>query len=136
MMQAAHKSSEVFNRFLLIAASVSLIVGGIGIMNIMLVAMTERRKEIGIKMALGATSGQILLQFLIESVLLCLSGGITGILCGIGSAYLLGSFTEFEWVLREKPLVIAFFTTILVGLFFGFYPAYQASKLNPIEALQ
>lgn len=136
MMQAAHKSSQVFNQFLLIAASVSLVVGGIGIMNIMLVAMTERRKEIGIKMALGATSGQILAQFLIESVLLCLSGGITGILLGIGGAYLLGSFTEFEWALREKPLVIAFVTTVIVGLFFGFYPAYKASKLNPIEALQ
>jgi putative ABC transport system permease protein len=136
MMQAAHKSSQIFNHFLLIAASVSLIVGGIGIMNVMLVAMTERRKEIGIKMALGATAGHILSQFLIESVLLCLSGGIVGILIGIGGAYLLGTFTEFEWALRDKPLIIAFITTVIVGLFFGFYPAYKASKLNPIEALQ
>lgn len=136
MMEAAHKSSQVFNQFLLIAASVSLIVGGIGIMNIMLVAMTERRREIGIKMAIGATSGHILAQFLIESVLLCLTGGIVGILVGIGGAYLLGTFTDFDWALREKPLIIAFSTTVIVGLFFGFYPAYKASKLNPIEALQ
>ncbi len=136
MMQAAHKSSQVFNQFLLIAASVSLIVGGIGIMNIMLVAMTERRKEIGIKMAVGATSGHILTQFLIESILLCLSGGIMGILIGVGGAYLLGTFTEFEWALRETPLIIAFVTTFIVGLFFGFYPAYKASKLHPVEALQ
>lgn len=136
MMQAAHKSSQVFNQFLLIAASVSLIVGGIGIMNVMLVAMTERRKEIGIKMALGATSGHILSQFLIESVLLCSTGGIVGILCGLGGTYLLGTLTEFDWAIRQTPLIIAFVTTLVVGLFFGFYPAYKASKLHPIEALQ
>lgn len=136
MMQAAHKSSQVFNQFLLIAASVSLVVGGIGIMNIMLVAMTERKKEIGIKMAIGATSRHILMQFLIESILLCLTGGIVGIVCGIGGAYLLGSFTDFEWALREKPIILAFVTTIVVGLFFGFYPAYKASRLNPVEALR
>jgi putative ABC transport system permease protein len=136
MMQAAHKSSQVFNQFLLIAASVSLIVGGIGIMNIMLVAMTERRKEIGIKMALGATSGHILSQFLVESVLLCLTGGVMGILCGLGGTYLVGLLTEFNWAIRGTPLAIAFVTTLIVGLFFGFYPAYKASKLNPIEALQ
>lgn len=136
MMQTAHKSSQVFNQFLLVAASVSLIVGGIGIMNIMLVAMTERRREIGIKMALGATSGHILSQFLIESILLCLMGGIAGILCGLGGTYLLGTFTEFDWAIRKTPIVIAFTTTLAVGLFFGFYPAYKASKLNPVEALQ
>ena len=136
MMQAAHKSSQVFNQFLLIAASVSLIVGGIGIMNIMLVAMTERRKEIGIKMALGATSTHILSQFLIESVLLCLTGGLVGILCGLGGTYFVGLLTEFDWAIREAPLIIAFVTTLIVGLFFGFYPAYKASRLNPVEALQ
>lgn len=136
MMQAAHKSSQVFNQFLLIAASVSLIVGGIGIMNIMLVAMTERRKEIGIKMALGANSNHILAQFLIESIMLCLTGGIVGIVLGIGGAILLGIFTDFDWALREQPIILAFVTTIVVGLFFGFYPAYKASRLNPVEALR
>ncbi|MFI0434541.1 MAG: ABC transporter permease [Parachlamydiaceae bacterium] len=136
MMQAAHKSSEVFNQFLLIAASISLVVGGIGIMNIMLVAMTERRKEIGIKMAIGATSGNILTQFLIESVLLCVTGGGVGILFGVACAYLIGLFTEFDWAFQEKPIITAFATTVIVGLFFGFYPAYKASKLNPIDALK
>jgi putative ABC transport system permease protein len=136
MMQAAYKSSQIFNQFLLIAASVSLLVGGIGIMNIMLVAMTERRKEIGIKMAIGATSGHILFQFLVESVVLCLTGGIVGILCGIGATYVVGMMTTFEWAIRQTPLVIALGTTVIVGLFFGFYPAYKASKLHPIEALQ
>ena len=136
MMEAANKSSQLFNQFLLIAASVSLIVGGIGIMNIMLVAMTERRKEIGIKMALGATSRQILAQFLFESVLLCLAGGAAGIFCGIGAAYIAGLFTEFDWVIHAAPLCMALVTTVFVGLFFGFYPAYKASQLNPVEALQ
>lgn len=136
MMNAAHNASQIFNYFLLIAASVSLVVGGIGIMNIMLVAMTERRKEIGIKMALGATSTHILAQFLIESILLCLTGGLVGIVLGIGAAYILGFFTEFEWAIRMKPLVIAFSTTVFVGIFFGYYPASKASKLNPIDALQ
>jgi putative ABC transport system permease protein len=136
MMQVAHRSSQVFNQFLLIAASISLIVGGIGIMNVMLVAMTERRKEIGIKLAIGATPGHILLQFLVESILLCLAGGIMGISCGLIGTYIASSFTEFDWAIRETPLIIAFVTTIFVGLFFGFYPAYKASKLNPVEALQ
>ena len=136
MMQAAHQSSQIFNQFLLIAASVSLIVGGIGIMNIMLVAMTERRKEIGIKMALGATSHQILIQFLVEAVILCLTGGAVGIILGIGGAYLLGIFTDFDVALSTEPIIWAFGTTVVVGLFFGFYPAYKGSKLNPIDALR
>ena len=136
LMVAANKSTQLFNQFLLIAASISLVVGGIGIMNIMLVAMTERRKEIGIKMALGATSNQILAQFLFESVLLCLTGGAAGIICGIGAAFIAGLFTDYNWVIRLTPLLIALTTTVFVGLFFGFYPAYKASKLNPVEALQ
>ena len=120
----------------MIAASVSLIVGGIGIMNIMLVAMTERRKEIGIKMALGATSHQILIQFLVEAVILCLTGGAVGIILGIGGAYLLGIFTDFDVALSTEPIIWAFGTTVVVGLFFGFYPAYKGSKLNPIDALR
>lgn len=135
MMEAAHQSSQIFNQFLLIAASVSLVVGGIGIMNVMLVAMTERKKEIGIKMALGATAGQILSQFLMESVILCLTGGVVGVLGGIGVTYLLGAFTDFAWAIRPTPLLIAFTTTLSAGLFFGFYPAYKASQLKPVEAL-
>lgn len=136
LMQAAQKSSHLFNQFLLISAAVSLLVGGIGVMNVMLVAMAERKKEIGIKMAIGATSTQILYQFLIESVLLCLTGGIMGIIFGIIGAAVLGSLTDFDWALRFKPVAFALFMTIGVGVFFGFYPAYKASKLEPVAALQ
>lgn len=136
VMEAAHRSSQTFNQFLILAASISLLVGGIGIMNIMLVAMTERRREIGIKMAIGASQSSILFQFLIESILLCLTGGVIGVLCGISGAYVLGKLTDFEWLIREKPIFLAFATTVFVGLFFGFYPAYQASKLNPVDALK
>ena len=136
IMEAANKSSQLFHQFLLIAASVSLVVGGIGIMNIMLVAMTERKREIGIKMAIGARPNQILAQFLFESVLLCLAGGVIGIGCGIAIAVIAGSLTDFDWVIRTTPLVIALTTTVGVGLFFGFYPAYKASQLHPVVALQ
>ncbi|MHB8709360.1 MAG: ABC transporter permease [Desulfuromonadales bacterium] len=116
-------------------ASVSLLVGGIGIMNIMLVSVTERTREIGIRMAVGARPGDILLQFLIEAMILSLIGGIIGILAGVGGASLLGKV--MGTAIMVSPLVIfgsvAF--TAAVGIFFGFYPARKASKLNPIDAL-
>jgi putative ABC transport system permease protein len=117
-------------------AGVSLLVGGIGIMNIMLVSVTERTREIGIRMAIGARPGDILLQFLIEAMILSLIGGIIGILAGVGGAELLGKVMGTAVVV--SPLVIcgsvAF--TAGVGIFFGFYPARKASKLNPIDALR
>ena len=117
-------------------ASVSLLVGGIGIMNIMLVSVTERTREIGIRMAVGARPGDILLQFLIEAMILSLIGGIIGILVGVGGASLLGKV--MGTAIMVSPLVIfgsvAF--TAAVGIFFGFYPARKASKLNPIDALR
>ncbi len=135
MMQAAYKSSQVFNQFLLVAASISLVVGGIGVMNIMLVAMTERRREIGIKMALGATPQSILFQFVVEAILLCSAGGLVGILSGLIATCIVGYVTTFDWAIRLPPLMIAFATTFVIGVFFGFYPAYKASKLHPVEAL-
>jgi putative ABC transport system permease protein len=117
-------------------AGVSLLVGGIGIMNIMLVSVTERTREIGIRMAIGARPGDILLQFLIEAMILSLIGGIIGILTGVGGAQLLG--TVMGTAVMVSPWVIfgsvAF--TAGVGIFFGFYPARKASKLNPIDALR
>ncbi len=136
MMNAATESSRTFNQFLSIAAGISLLVGGIGIMNMMLVAMTERKKEIGIKMAIGAAPVHILSQFLIESIALCLVGGIIGIATGVAGAYALGRMTDFDWVIRQQPILIALSTTVFVGLFFGFYPSYKASRLNPVEALR
>jgi putative ABC transport system permease protein len=117
-------------------AGVSLLVGGIGIMNIMLVSVTERTREIGIRMAIGARPGDILLQFLIEAMILSLIGGIIGILAGVGGAQLLGKV--MGTVVVVSPLVIcgsvAF--TAAVGIFFGFYPARKAARLNPIDALR
>ncbi|TLM65856.1 MAG: FtsX-like permease family protein [Deltaproteobacteria bacterium] len=117
-------------------AGVSLLVGGIGIMNIMLVSVTERTREIGIRMAVGARPGDILLQFLIEAMILSLIGGIIGILAGVGGAQLLGAL--MGTAVMVSPLVIcgsvAF--TAAVGIFFGFYPARKASRLNPIDALR
>ena len=135
ILKAAKKSSQRLNQFILMAAAASLLVGGIGIMNIMLVSMVERKKEIGLKMAIGATPFHILSQFLIESVMLCSLGGLLGIGAGVGATYLLGHLGGFPWALENKPIVIASLTTCFIGIFFGLYPAYQASKLNPVEAL-
>lgn len=115
-------------------ASISLIVAGIGVMNVMLVSVTERTKEIGIRKALGAKRSDILVQFLIEALLLCVIGGIIGIILGIGAGNLLGqmgyNFTAETWI-----ILIAFFSSVIIGLVFGIFPAYKASKLNPIDAL-
>ena len=117
-------------------ASVSLLVGGIGIMNIMLVSVTERTREIGIRIAVGAHRRDILLQFLIESIALSSMGGIIGIAQGIGASKLLSSVVEWPTLVSVPSLVIAFFFSAAVGVFFGFYPARKASNLDPIEALR
>ncbi|MFH1832399.1 MAG: ABC transporter permease [bacterium] len=135
MLKAAKDSSSVFNLFLFIVASISLIVGGIGVMNIMLVSVSERSQEIGIRMALGACERLILRQFLIESVTLCFVGGIIGIILGIIAPLLANYFAGFPVVINIQTIFAAFVTIFLVGLSFGFYPAYKASRLNPVEAI-
>ncbi|MFH0897976.1 MAG: ABC transporter permease [bacterium] len=135
MFKAAKASSGIFNLFLLIISSISLIVGGIGVMNIMLVSVSERTQEIGIRMALGAQQHTILQQFLSEAVILCFVGGLIGIGLGIASPFIACHFTKFPVVIKIQSIIIAFITIFLVGLIFGFYPAYKASKLNPVEAL-
>jgi len=117
-------------------ASVSLLVGGIGIMNIMLVSVTERTREIGIRMAVGAKTWDIRLQFIIEALTLSLTGGITGILLGITASKVLSAVAGWPTVVSPLSIVLAFGFSGLVGIFFGFYPAYKASLLNPIEALR
>jgi putative ABC transport system permease protein len=117
-------------------AGVSLVVGGIGIMNIMLVSVTERTREIGLRMALGARSRDILSQFLIEAVSLSLLGGIIGIAISFATAYLLNLYSNFEAVLLPQTILLAVAFSAAVGIFFGFYPARRASQLNPIEALR
>ncbi len=117
-------------------AVISLVVGGIGIMNIMLVSVTERTREIGIRKAIGATPRDILLQFLIESSILSLIGGLIGILLGIGGAYLLAAFAGWNTIVNATAVFAAVAVSVGVGLFFGIYPASKAAKLHPIVALR
>jgi putative ABC transport system permease protein len=115
---------------------VSLLVGGIGIMNIMLVSVTERTREIGVRKALGATRLNILMQFLIEALTLCMLGGILGILLGIGTAILLSKVMQWNTLISPMAVAVAFAFSAAVGLFFGLWPARRASKLDPIVALR
>lgn len=133
--QVARDSAAVIKLFGLIAAAVSLLVGSIGVMNIMLVSVKERTREIGIRMAIGATRNSIRQQFLIESTTLCMFGGIIGVILGIGMQILISSAAKFHIVIEFTPMLISLIVTVLIGVFFGYYPARQASNLNPVEAL-
>jgi putative ABC transport system permease protein len=117
-------------------AAVSLLVGGIGIMNIMLVSVTERTREIGIRLAIGALEGQVLTQFLVEAVMLSVFGGVTGILTGLGLAYGVVSLLTVPFVVSPTIIAIAFAFSALIGVVFGYFPARRAAQLNPIEALR
>ncbi|QWR77359.1 ABC transporter permease [Candidatus Magnetomonas plexicatena] len=136
IMQAAEESSKMMSVLLGSIASVSLMVGGIGIMNIMLVSVTERTREIGIRMAVGAQVWDIRLQFITEAIVLSLAGGITGIAAGIAGAHILSGFAGWKTIINLYSLVISLGFSGLIGVFFGFYPAYRASELNPIDALR
>jgi putative ABC transport system permease protein len=133
---AAQSSSRVFTVLLASIASVSLLVGGIGIMNIMLVSVTERTREIGIRMAVGAKGSDVLMQFLVEAVVISLLGGILGILFGMGASKLIGVLAKWPISFMPSSIVLAFVFSALVGIFFGFYPARRASRLEPIDALR
>ncbi len=135
---AKEKEAEQRTMLLLLAcvALVSLLVGGIGIMNIMLVSVTERTREIGLRMAIGAKPEQILLQFLIEALTLSVLGGLIGVAFGIGSAWVLARYIGWPLLIRTDAAVVAVVFSAVVGLIFGAYPAYSASRLDPIEALR
>ena len=135
IMQAAEQSTRIMALLLAAIASVSLLVGGIGIMNIMLVSVTERTREIGIRMAVGAKTWDIRLQFIIEALTLSLIGGVIGIVLGVTGAKLLSVLAGWSTIISVLSVLLAFGFSGLVGLFFGFYPAYKASQLNPIDAL-
>jgi len=128
--------STIITLLLGAVAGISLLVGGIGIMNIMLVSVTERTREIGIRIAVGAQPGDIRLQFLIEAVTLSLLGGLIGVLAGVGAAQLVGVFANFQAIVSTGSIILAFGVSSAIGVFFGFYPAHKASTLNPIEALR
>ncbi|PYN24402.1 MAG: multidrug ABC transporter substrate-binding protein [Candidatus Rokuibacteriota bacterium] len=136
VLQTQEESSKVMTYLLAAIASVSLLVGGIGIMNIMLVSVTERTREIGLRMAVGARRRHILLQFLIEAVTLSLIGGIIGIALGLGGSRAISYFAEWRTLVAPESIVIAFGFAAGIGIFFGFYPARKASRLDPIEALR
>jgi ABC-type antimicrobial peptide transport system permease subunit len=129
-------ASKTLTILLIAIASISLIVGGIGIMNVMLVSVTERTREIGVRVAVGATEQVIQLQFLGESIMLSLVGGTAGVLFGVFGSYLVGQTLNWPIEMSMESIVIAAAFSIAVGVFFGYYPARKASLLDPIEALR
>ncbi|MBJ6750203.1 ABC transporter permease [Geomonas anaerohicana] len=136
LLAVTEQSSKVMSILLGAVASISLVVGGIGIMNIMLVSVTERTREIGIRIAIGAKKRDILLQFLTEAVLLTTCGGVIGMLLGVAGAKLVASFIGWPTLISVNTIIIAFAFSAGVGVFFGFYPARKAASLNPIDALR
>jgi len=136
VVQTQEESSKVMTYLLAAIASVSLLVGGIGIMNIMLVSVTERTREIGLRMAVGARARDILTQFLVEAVTLSLIGGVIGIALGVAGSNAISALAEWRTVLAAEAILLAFGFAAAIGIFFGFYPARKASRLDPIEALR
>ncbi|HEU5169192.1 MAG TPA: ABC transporter permease [Gemmatimonadales bacterium] len=136
LLATQQQATEVFTYLLASIAAVSLVVGGIGIMNIMLVSVTERTREIGVRMALGATRANIQLQFLIEALALCLAGGLVGILVGAGTAIALSRFLHWNTLISPFSVAIAFGFSAAVGLFFGIWPARRAARMDPVVALR
>jgi len=132
----ADQSGRIMTLLLASIASVSLIVGGIGIMNIMLVSVTERTREIGIRMAIGATEADVQRQFLSEAVVLSLIGGAIGIACGMFASYLITYSLGWAVLISPTAILVAALFSMAVGVFFGYYPARTAARLDPIEALR
>jgi putative ABC transport system permease protein len=133
---AATGAAKIMSIVLGAIASVSLVVGGIGIMNIMLVSVTERTREIGIRMAIGANQRAILMQFLLEATMICIIGGLIGLLLGIVGAWFISQMTDMLIVITIAMIALAFLSSSAVGIFFGFYPAKKASSLKPVDALR
>jgi putative ABC transport system permease protein len=134
--EAADASSSIMTNLLASIAGVSLLVGGIGIMNIMLVSVTERTREIGIRMAIGARSGVIRRQFLIESITLSVVGGVLGVLLGVGASILISKTLNWPTLISPVSIFASVIFSVFVGVAFGYYPARKASALDPIDALR
>lgn len=136
LIERMQAQMRLFTLLLGAIGSIALIVGGIGVMNVMLISVTERRKEIGIRRALGAQQADIQSQFIIESVMLCLVGGLIGIILGTFVSYLFSYFTKWEFVVSHMAIIFGFGVATAVGVFFGYYPARTASRMDPIKALR
>jgi len=136
MVEMVSSVSDMLTMLLGAVAGISLLVGGIGIMNIMFVSVTERTKEIGLRMSVGGRGIDILMQFLIEAVLLSILGGIIGIIFGTGLSYLASSLLDMPFVLDTQAIILSFIVCSIIGIFFGWYPAKKASNLNPIDAIR
>lgn len=136
LIETLSSTSGMLTSLLTAVAGISLVIGGIGIMNIMYVSVTERTKEIGLRMSIGARGIDILLQFLIEAVMISVTGGLIGVFLGIGSSLLISSLLNWPVVISETSIIISFIVCAITGIFFGYYPAQKASKLDPIDALR
>lgn len=136
LLEIKQRSQKIFNIVMLAIAGISLLVGGIGIMNIMLATITQRIREIGIRRCLGATKRDILLQFLIECLVITMMGGVLGIILGIGFSRIISVYAHWNTVVSFKAIIISFIVSISVGVIFGLYPARQAANINPIDALR
>ena len=134
--ETAEATNRIMSALLASIAAVSLLVGGIGIMNIMLVAVSERTREIGIRMAIGARPGHVRVQFLSESIVLCICGGILGLALGIGSSVGISQFLGWPTLVSLNSIFISIVFSAAIGIFFGYYPAHKAAALDPIEALR
>lgn len=134
--QAQNQQMSILRNLLLAIAAISLLVGGIGIMNIMLVSVTERTREIGIRMAIGAKGRHVLLQFLFEAITLAIVGGVIGVVLGVGASEMIGKYLKWPIQVTTVSVALSFGVAAFVGIFFGFYPARKASRLDPIEALR
>ena len=135
-VEQAKSTASTISLFLGVIGAISLLVGGIGVMNIMLVSVTERTREIGIRMAIGATSWNIRMQFLGEAVTLSCMGGLVGIILGVGVTFLVSKYMSLQTSLSVWAVLVSAGFSAATGVFFGFYPAYKASKLTPIDALR
>ena len=135
-LESLQKTQEVFNTMFLITALISLVVGGIGILNIMLASITERTREIGIRRALGASRADIVMQFLVETIVIATIGGILGVAVGVGGAPVVSHFTHWQTSLTPWAIVLSLGVSSLTGIVFGLYPARRAAYMNPIEALR